>query len=417
MKYSVFISYRRTGFETANLIAEKLRSMGYSVFFDVETMRGGKFNEQLFSVIDKCKDFVLVLPENALDRCADKDDWVRKEVTYAMLKGKNIVPVMLSGFTWPDPMPGGMEELQFYQAVTANDRETFDYSMQRLASFLQSSRRNKRLIVKVLAIIVAAAAILTMLFFMLRVLGRSQCEHVASYWTGCTECIHEEYDDVKDLHKEWNAYVSRRNRAVNAERRAELDQDLCVTLDEYRNRNQQLREIVPPVPELGVQDAFLLGVYGVLTLEVEMNDIMVRSYFDDLDSLVSTINLAVTQMDGAFAEDAKMNVDLSFDLYDNMVGMYYASYLGDISRLPKSSLRLHDSLRKSWNLFPVIPENLSLSQYEDLIMDYTHRSEACLDGIRQIVNKQAHQVDAMQDYLDSLSTWVDEAEQKLKNIE
>ena len=62
MKYNVFVSYRRTSFESANLIAEKMRSMGYSVFFDVETLRAGNFNEQLFDVIDNCDDFILVLP-------------------------------------------------------------------------------------------------------------------------------------------------------------------------------------------------------------------------------------------------------------------------------------------------------------------------------------------------------------------
>lgn len=62
MDYDVFISYRRSSFESANLIAEKLRSMGYRVFFDVETLRSGKFNEQLFQVIENCADFIVVLP-------------------------------------------------------------------------------------------------------------------------------------------------------------------------------------------------------------------------------------------------------------------------------------------------------------------------------------------------------------------
>ena len=39
VKYDVFISYRRDAFESANLIAEKLRSAGYTVFFDVEMLR------------------------------------------------------------------------------------------------------------------------------------------------------------------------------------------------------------------------------------------------------------------------------------------------------------------------------------------------------------------------------------------
>ena len=75
--YDIFISYRRSSYDTANLIATRLKAAGYSVFFDMETLRAGKFNEQLYDVIDNCKDFILVLPPKALDRCVNEDDWVR----------------------------------------------------------------------------------------------------------------------------------------------------------------------------------------------------------------------------------------------------------------------------------------------------------------------------------------------------
>ena len=60
MKYDVFISYRRTSYESVNLIATRLKARGYRVFFDLESMRSGPFNKQLYSVIEQCKDFVLV---------------------------------------------------------------------------------------------------------------------------------------------------------------------------------------------------------------------------------------------------------------------------------------------------------------------------------------------------------------------
>ncbi len=96
-KYDIFISYRRTAYDTANLIAEKLRHAGYSVFFDIDTLTSGRFNEQLLQVINGCKDFILVLPESALDRCQDENDWIRREVTHAIVRQKNIIPVMLDG--------------------------------------------------------------------------------------------------------------------------------------------------------------------------------------------------------------------------------------------------------------------------------------------------------------------------------
>ena len=39
-------------------------------------IRSGKFNTQLFSVIEECQDFLLVLSEKALDRCSDPKDWI-----------------------------------------------------------------------------------------------------------------------------------------------------------------------------------------------------------------------------------------------------------------------------------------------------------------------------------------------------
>ena len=136
--YDIFISYRRSAYDTANLIAVKLRHAGYKVFFDVDTLTAGKFNEQLLEVIKGYKDFILVLPENALDRCEDPEDWVRRETLYALEHQKNILPVMLDGFAWPKEMPQGMEELSSYQAITAVSHEYFDMAIQRMQGYLKS---------------------------------------------------------------------------------------------------------------------------------------------------------------------------------------------------------------------------------------------------------------------------------------
>ena len=67
MKYDIFISYRRDGGDTlAQLIYDRLTDRGYSVFLDIESLRSGKFNEKLFSVIDECRDVVVILPPGSL---------------------------------------------------------------------------------------------------------------------------------------------------------------------------------------------------------------------------------------------------------------------------------------------------------------------------------------------------------------
>ena len=48
------------------LLHDRLTEKGYKVFFDVESLRSGKFNEELYRVMDKCRDVIVVLPPNAL---------------------------------------------------------------------------------------------------------------------------------------------------------------------------------------------------------------------------------------------------------------------------------------------------------------------------------------------------------------
>jgi hypothetical protein len=143
-KYDIFISYRREGsFETAKLLAERLKAEGYHVFFDIESLKSGKFNTQLYTVIEQCRDFILVLPENGLDRCHDKNDWLRLEILHALENNKNIIPVLLRGFEYPSSYPEGMSDISAYQAVKANSFEYFDAAYGRIKSYLRSRRRLK----------------------------------------------------------------------------------------------------------------------------------------------------------------------------------------------------------------------------------------------------------------------------------
>ncbi len=142
--YGIFISYRRdSGFEMANLIAEKLCNAGYRVFLDVESIRSGKFDEQLYKSIEQCQDFIVVLSQNGLDRCYNETDWVRQEIIHAMQHGKNIIPVMLAGFAWPSIMPIEIEDLAHYQGIDAGNHNYFDASMDKLKSYLKSKCRKK----------------------------------------------------------------------------------------------------------------------------------------------------------------------------------------------------------------------------------------------------------------------------------
>jgi len=90
-------------------------------------------------VIEGCTDVVVVCSKGSLDRCINAGDWVRMEIAHALKNGKNVVPVMLRGFEWPDVLPDDIEELRMQNGVNANSAEYFDAAVDRLASkFLQS---------------------------------------------------------------------------------------------------------------------------------------------------------------------------------------------------------------------------------------------------------------------------------------
>lgn len=141
----IFISYRREGGEfLASLLYQRLSSDGYSVFLDVESLRSGKFNEQLFKVIDECTDFLLILPPNGLNRCVHPDDWVRLEIERAVDCGKNIIPVMMRGFEWPEVLPEKLQGIRLENGVTANT-ELFDGVITRLEKKLLHSKEQEKI--------------------------------------------------------------------------------------------------------------------------------------------------------------------------------------------------------------------------------------------------------------------------------
>jgi hypothetical protein len=171
--YDIFISYRREGGEAmAILLHDRLTAKGYNVFLDVESLNSGKFNSQLLKVIESCKDVIIVLSENSLDRCSNDDDWVRSELAHAFKHKKNIIPFMLRGFTFPDTLPDDISELPMQNGVNANSNEYFDASIERLITkFLESEPtvigESKKLKPLLVAGVVAACVFVGAIVFVL----------------------------------------------------------------------------------------------------------------------------------------------------------------------------------------------------------------------------------------------------------
>lgn len=166
-KFDIFISYRRAGgFEVADSVYQRLVAKHYSAFLDMEQLNAGTFNTKLLDVIDGCKDFIIILPPHALDRCSDKEDWVRREVEHAIKGGKNIIPIMLRGFEWPakESLPESLRELPNYNGITAADHNVYVENIERLKHNFLTSRpipwwkRYRRYLFVLLFLLMAALA-------------------------------------------------------------------------------------------------------------------------------------------------------------------------------------------------------------------------------------------------------------------
>ena len=160
VQYDVFISYRRSdGFATARLIYDRLIQQGYRVSFDLETLRSGNFNTQLYERIENCRDVIVIVSADALKfRDVPEHDWLRLEIAHAMKLQKNIIPVFLRGVEIPprEDMPEDIAELVMKNGITASE-EHFDSALKKLCRLMHSRRKIKhKILFSVAALLVLA---------------------------------------------------------------------------------------------------------------------------------------------------------------------------------------------------------------------------------------------------------------------
>ena len=89
------MSYRRdaAGKAFARSLERELTHRGYDVFLDVDRMVAGGWADEILTQIPLRSHFLILLTSDALDRCADEADWVRREYETAAQHARNIVPV------------------------------------------------------------------------------------------------------------------------------------------------------------------------------------------------------------------------------------------------------------------------------------------------------------------------------------
>lgn len=375
-KYDVFVSYRRSSFDSVYPIVTRLRAAGYRVFFDLETLRSGPFNEQLYSVIESCADFVLVLPPGALDRCVNEDDWVRKEVLHAMKHNKNIVPVMLAGFDWPDPMPEGMEKLALYQSLSAN-RDFFDLAMKKLESYLKSRKKTRsRLALRwTLGIICALLLITVSSRFILRSTSAELCEQVVAHLSAKVSAA--------DILLSDNAFL----RELIDESDNSLARDVQDKIELVIEDVTQLEQLSSATGlELSVIQGLQLSLFGVSDLDIVAFDEYSQSLY--LDMLTNIKTLMMYYSDGEIVPSEKafaLNLTQSFE---HSVNAMYFNYLQILNNLPQSSLVQYWDLAEKLENMPKTGLGLDDKEYDVLMQREFEAFEDINDQMNAIVNSE-----------------------------
>ena len=113
-----YISYRRNGGDSAaQLLSDELKRRGQQVFFDIDSIRPGVFDKQMYKAIVNYDNYILILSPNALDLCKNKNDWLREEISMALKVKQNIIPVFLPGFTFPRDLPDDIAPITQYNGI------------------------------------------------------------------------------------------------------------------------------------------------------------------------------------------------------------------------------------------------------------------------------------------------------------
>lgn len=95
-EYDIFISYRHDGGQyLALLLLGHLKEKNLNVFLDVNSMKVGQFDEQIYNVIENCKYLLLVVSPGCITKLVENDDWVAKELVKASEVGCKILPIYM----------------------------------------------------------------------------------------------------------------------------------------------------------------------------------------------------------------------------------------------------------------------------------------------------------------------------------
>lgn len=138
--YDVFISYRHDGGQyLALLLYYMLKVNGIKVFLDNRSLRAGKFDDQLMDAIAQSKKLIAIISPGSIKRLQEEEDWVRKEISYAIKKGIVIIPVVMEKNDMPkkEELPQDIQGLSKEHGIVNSSVTLFDQVVKELVRLVK----------------------------------------------------------------------------------------------------------------------------------------------------------------------------------------------------------------------------------------------------------------------------------------
>ena len=383
----------------ADSIYQRLINAGYSAFLDLEQLNSGKFNTKLIGVIEQCQDFILVLPPDALDRCADEDDWVRQEVECALKNKKNIIPIMLRGFEWPsvDALPESLRDLPNYNGISASDHNVFVENVERLKrNFLKSKpgitwRRYRKIAWPLIAVVVIVLGVVAGMYFTNhKKYGQLSNEIAMSMMTEIVK-LNNNILAAEGVLENWKEFV----KDYDEEELAYLQKGIQEAVD-HAGRNLQAFKPL----EFSEEKLSVLRKNGVEMEEIEAFSLYAETMHDDVDAFLENFILfSNTPVNDYIAELPEYSYQ---SLVLSLKGLYYGT-LAIYKTLP---VTIYDKL------YQVTPQLALLSDIPLSLTkeDYDAHQQGVMMELERIVGK-------MRANTNDLRSEVEMMEQKQKKME
>lgn len=412
-KYDIFISYRRDGGDiTAGRIADRLKQQGYRVFLDVESLRSGNFNEQLYSVIESCSDVVVILPEKALERCEKENDWLKLEVSHALKHNKNIIPVMLKGFKFPEEMPKGIEDLAKKQGVEASSTTYFDASMDKLMELLTSKKhltwdRIKRHVLFSLIPLLLVAGILLFIRYENKQKEQRQleqvCKEVVSFISTGFATGNGLISTIDETNKQWKIFRSNLLKTNDLQEKSRLKDQLNQFVD---FKLSQIKDTsILTNWQLNPTHDELLAKNGISTEDIKASKILFRTDFEQTKEFLVRIKYWLNTPEIGWPDQLDEGIDKLAEMNKEMINSGIYSFNELIIEMP-------ESVRDTYNKFLPVLTNYSVemdfnSNKEELEAKQERSLQKCnslLGEYSAIVGDENMRVTILKNHLDSLKT-------------